>query len=148
MSLVCLSCVLSCSSYVRLFAPHWTVAHQAPLWNSSGKNTGMGCQALLQGIFPTQGSNPHLIMSPALQVGSLPLVPPGKPWCVCQYQFLHSQRYAVNFVSCSYPWIPNVFEKWDILSKCHIYASQVLLKAKSLFNAYGFSESQFSPLGH
>ena len=33
--------------------------------DSPGQNTGMGCQALLQGIFPTQGSNPCL-MSPAL----------------------------------------------------------------------------------
>ena len=30
-------------------------------WNSSGKNTGVGCHALLQGIFPTQGSNPGLL---------------------------------------------------------------------------------------
>ena len=28
---------------------------------SPGKNTGMGCHALLQGIFPTQGSNPGLL---------------------------------------------------------------------------------------
>ena len=28
--------------------------------DSLGKNTGAGCRALLQGIFPTQGSNPHL----------------------------------------------------------------------------------------
>ena len=27
-------------------------------WVSPGKNTGVGCHALLQGIFPTQGSNP------------------------------------------------------------------------------------------
>ena len=27
---------------------------------SPGKNTGVGCHALLQGIFPTQGSNPVL----------------------------------------------------------------------------------------
>ena len=27
---------------------------------SSGKNTGVGCHVLLQGIFPTQGLNPHL----------------------------------------------------------------------------------------
>ena len=27
------------------------------LWNSPGKNTGVGCHSLLQGIFPTQGSN-------------------------------------------------------------------------------------------
>ena len=28
--------------------------------NSPGKNTGLGCHALLQGIFPTQGSSPGL----------------------------------------------------------------------------------------
>ena len=30
------------------------------LWDSPGKNTGVGCLALLQGIFPTQGLNPSL----------------------------------------------------------------------------------------
>ena len=39
----------------------------------------MDFQALLQGIFPAQGLNPRLIMSPALQAGFLPLAPPGKP---------------------------------------------------------------------
>ena len=29
-------------------------------WNSPGQNTGMGSLSLLQGIFPTQGSNPGL----------------------------------------------------------------------------------------
>ena len=29
-------------------------------WNSPGQNTGMGSCSLLQGIFPTQGSNPGL----------------------------------------------------------------------------------------
>ena len=29
-------------------------------WNSSGKNTGVGCHFLLQKIFPTQGSNQDL----------------------------------------------------------------------------------------
>ena len=33
-------------------------------WDSPGKNTGVGCHALLQGIFPTQG-----FMSPALPGG-------------------------------------------------------------------------------
>ena len=45
-------------------------------WNSPGKNTGVGCHFLLQGIFPTQGWNPRL---PAWQVDSLPTEPPGKP---------------------------------------------------------------------
>ena len=30
-------------------------------WDFPGKNTGVGCQFLLQDIFPTQGSNPHLL---------------------------------------------------------------------------------------
>ena len=34
--------------------------------DSPGKNTGGGCYALLQGIFPTQVLNPHLFTSPAL----------------------------------------------------------------------------------
>ena len=35
-------------SRVQLFAVPWTVAHQAPcLWDSPGKNTGMGCHFLL-----------------------------------------------------------------------------------------------------
>ena len=29
-------------------------------WDSPGKNTGVGCHFLLQGIFPTQGLNPGL----------------------------------------------------------------------------------------
>ena len=36
-------------------------------WDSPGKNTGVGCHALLQGISPTQGSNPSLLH---WQVGS------------------------------------------------------------------------------
>ena len=34
-------------------------------WDSPGTNTGVGCHFLLQGLFPTQGSNPNLL-SPAL----------------------------------------------------------------------------------
>ena len=30
-------------------------------WNSTGKNTGVGCHALLHGIFLIQGSNLHLL---------------------------------------------------------------------------------------
>ena len=48
-------------------------------WDSPGKNTGVGCHALLQGIFLTQGSNPRLLCLLHWQVGSLPLTPPRKP---------------------------------------------------------------------
>ena len=48
-------------SHVQLFATLWTVARLAPTsLRFSGKNTGVGCHFLLQGIFPTQGSNPGL----------------------------------------------------------------------------------------
>ena len=30
-------------------------------WDFPGKSTGVGCHCLLQGIFPTQGSNPGLL---------------------------------------------------------------------------------------
>ena len=30
-------------------------------WDSPGKNSGVGCHALLQEIFPIQGSNLHLL---------------------------------------------------------------------------------------
>ena len=47
-------------------------------WDSLGKHTGMGFHAFLQGIFLTQGSNPHLLSLLHWLVGSLPLVPPEK----------------------------------------------------------------------
>ena len=42
-------------------------------WDSPGKNTGVVCHFLLQGIFLTQGSNPHLLWLLHWQAGSLPL---------------------------------------------------------------------------
>src|SRR5574340_839742 len=47
-------------------------------WGSPGKNTGVGCHALLQGIFPTQGSNLCLLHLQHWEAGSLPVAPPGK----------------------------------------------------------------------
>ena len=38
-------------------------------WDSPGKNIGLDCHALLQGIFPTQGSNPHLLPLPTVAGG-------------------------------------------------------------------------------
>ena len=42
-------------------------------WKSPGKNTGVGCRFLLQVIFPTQGSNPHLFCLLYWLADSLPL---------------------------------------------------------------------------
>ena len=54
LSLPC-SCVLSHFSHVQLWDPMYLHPQDFP-----GKNTGVGCHALLQGVFPTQGSNPGL----------------------------------------------------------------------------------------
>ena len=54
-------------SHVQLFATPWTGAYQAPHpWDSPGKNTGVGCHFLCQGIFLTQGLS---LASPALAGG-------------------------------------------------------------------------------
>ena len=55
-------CMLSHFSCVQLFVTYalWLAILLCP-WNSPGKNTGVDCHALLQGIFPTQGLNLHLL---------------------------------------------------------------------------------------
>ena len=51
-------CVLSRFSCVLLFAALWTVAYRLLCpQDSPGKNTGVGCHALLRGTFLTQGLN-------------------------------------------------------------------------------------------
>ena len=54
-------CVLSHSVVSNSLQPHGL--HPARLlcpWDSPGKNTGVSCHALLQGILPIQGSNPGI----------------------------------------------------------------------------------------
>ena len=46
----------SCSVMSDSLRPHGLYSP----WSSPGQNTGMGSLSLLQGIFPTQGSNPAL----------------------------------------------------------------------------------------
>ena len=60
----CLLLLLSHFSHVRFFATPWTPEGSIRLlcpWNSPGKNIGVGCHALLQGIFLTQESNPSVL---------------------------------------------------------------------------------------
>ena len=68
-------------NHVQLFVTQWTVAHETPMSKAfSSKNTGVGCHFLLQGIFPTQGSNLTLLHLPHWQAGSLPLSHSGSVW--------------------------------------------------------------------
>ena len=56
-------CMQSHFSCVQLFVTLWTVYTARLLcpWDFPGRNTGVGSHSLLQGIFPTQGSNPNLL---------------------------------------------------------------------------------------
>ena len=67
-------CCAQSLSHVRPFVTH----KQQPArllcpWDSPGKNTGVGCHFLLQGMFPTQGSNLRLLCLLHWQADSLPL---------------------------------------------------------------------------
>ena len=57
-------------------------------WDVPGKNTGVGCHFLLQGIFPSQGSNPWFLRLLRWQVCSLLLTPPGKPVPFAQFSLM------------------------------------------------------------
>ena len=62
-------------------------------WNFPGKNTGVGCHFLLQGVFPTQGLNPCLVH---WQADSLPLSSPAS-FCLMYFGTLFSlQIYNFN----------------------------------------------------
>ena len=48
--------------YLQTLRPHGLkLARLLCPWDSPDKNTGVGCHCLLQEIFPTEGSNPHLL---------------------------------------------------------------------------------------
>ena len=68
-------------SHVRLLQPDglYSPPGSSVHGDSPGKNAGVGSHALLQGIFPIQGSNLHLLCLLHWHAGSLPLAPPGKP---------------------------------------------------------------------
>ena len=67
--LVAQSCLTLCDSM------DYSLLGSSVHGDSPGKNTGVGCHTLLQGILPTQGSNPGL---PHCR-WTLPAEPPGKP---------------------------------------------------------------------
>ena len=70
-------CMLSC---VQLFATARTVADRLICpWYFPGKNTGVGCHFLFQGIFLTQGLKPSPLFLLHWQANSLPLSHLGSP---------------------------------------------------------------------
>ena len=68
--------MLICSLLSDSLQPHglWP-ARLLCLWDFAGKNTGVGCHALLEVIFPTQRLNLHLLCLLHRQVDSLSIAP-------------------------------------------------------------------------
>ena len=98
-------------------------------WDSPGRNPGVGCQFLLQGIFPTQGWNPGLRIAgrPSELPGKLmgvtfPLIfphPSGMTWYVafsvrlvsleCGHQYVHR-----DLRICPWTLLCNPLRFWDV----------------------------------
>ena len=79
--------VLDCLRPYGLYSP----------WNSPGQNTGVCSLPLLQGIFPTQRSNP----GPSLQADSSPAEPLGKPPPTPASSYFSSVQFSRSVVSSS-----------------------------------------------
>ena len=62
--------------------------------DSPSKNTGVGCHAILQGIFLTQGLNLSLLCLLHWQMGSLPLAPTGKHIYIYMYIYMYIYIYT------------------------------------------------------
>ena len=95
-------------------------------------NTGLGCHAILQGIFTTQGSNPHLLCLLHWQRGSLPLAPPGKPsklghW-FRRFYFILSVRVNHWELSRELHYRFNLYSSKNILDMCTINFCKVLVQ--------------------
>ena len=75
-------------------------------WDAPGKNTGVCCHALLQGIFPTQGSNLCLFRLLHWQVGPWPQAPPEESYYRNWLKLLRRPRSPTTYFSVS--WRPGV----------------------------------------
>ena len=94
-------------SSVSLFVTLWT----SP-WNSPGQNTGVGSLSFLQGIFPTQVSNPDF---PYCRRILYQLETPGKPNCI--YFSCASMLEKTAWNKSSYRKSANINDSWRILSQ-------------------------------
>ena len=80
----------------------------------------MGCHALLQGIFPTKGSNPRLLRLLLWPSGSLPLAPPEKPKNRLGLpSWLSGKEFACQFRRLRFsPWSQKIPHATEQLSPC------------------------------
>ena len=123
------ACVCLCSVMSDSLRPAWTLQPSRLLcpWDSPGKNTGVGCHDLLQGIFPAQGLNQHHLH---WQVDSLPLCHLGNPglWIFILYFGL---LYNTTLFCCSHC---SSFGHWGLswLARVCVYLFSATIRCSSL----------------
>ena len=101
--------LFTCTVVSQLFATPWTVSPPVSSvhGDSPGKNTGVGCHALLQGIFLTQRWNSHLL------------------------RLLHCRRILYHWVK-----IDHVYMKPTLIMKTHNWRKAKMEKPKQAFIFY------------
>ena len=93
----CLALVVQSLSDVRLFVTPWTVVCQAPLsMRFSRQEYGSGLPFAVPGDLLDPGIEPMSCVSPALQVGSLPLSHWGSPWFSTELRNRQSKERVQN----------------------------------------------------
>ena len=111
-------------SIVSDFSNTIDCSHQVPLFMGfSRKNTAVDCHVILQRIFPTQGSNLHLLCLLRWLLHSLPLTPPVKPKCYSKnvlivfFSFYFQLRLLFAFISSTLsPWATHAHNLMYVLS--------------------------------
>ena len=81
-----------------------------------GKHTGVSCHFLLQGIFPTQGSNPHLLWLLHRQGDSLLLSHQGSLKCIYQTLNKGGLQSAGDRKS-EFGWLFICYQKFEVRGK-------------------------------
>ena len=102
-------------SHVQLFVT--SMAYSLPgssvRWNSPGKNTGVGCHALLQEIFPTQGLNLALLHRRQIPCH---LSHQGSP--ISLYPFIFFPYWQICFFNL-YQYLPGISIRFFFSAECH-----------------------------
>ena len=102
----------SCSVVSDSLRPHGLYSP----WNSLGQNTGVGSLSLLQGIFPTQGSNPGL---PHCRRIVYQLTHKGSPRILEWVAVPFSKRFPVTIIMAKFPQVGNITSN-EVKSLSHV----------------------------
>ena len=141
-------------SRVWLFVTLSTVAHQPlSLWASPSKNTAMGCHALLQGIFQTQGLN--LCLPSLLHCRFFSAEPSGKPQNNCTQGKRNLETWPEKWklrcykLESSSSWVQR---RWQLLSEMLFFTRNTLSSFKFLSVCFFWTSTEQSastshPLG-